>query len=422
MIGFLKRKKKAVIIVIIAIVLITTAVALLNNKKDIVIQQIQNIGETHNNSSDDINFEFQTLKKIDVSDQYNKLKAEYTNIEKLIANPELRQQYKYSLGAIYDLNRDYIGKQFNFDTKIQELDFQGLYSALTSDDIQTYMDKLVNKYTTKKYDSEHKADIGDIITIKIKQVIDNKEVTYVDGGHIVYEIGTDNEWFNGLDNIVLGKKVGYDMQFSIKVPDNAYITDLHTGKQIDAKGKVMDCIAQIVSLDYTDSQISLQDKLIKDYADKIGANFDSIDQFKNVILKNIMWEQVNIFKTSYVLQILKQNPELTKLTESLNTHLNLVAMQIDEEYDKTGPIYQEYVRIATSEFYNSLYEQLPKSYKYDIDTINELKDTICNQTLQYRQSFKSEKDFPNEEQYTDYIKQLQVLLWYVDNNYQNILM
>lgn len=410
--------KNKSIVIVIAIVIILVLYGY--NKQDIK-ENSSNILDSQELDQGEIDFQFQNLKEVDVSSEYKALEKEYKKLKENLENPEFSDQYKYSLGEVYDLNKEYIGKQLDLSPSLDDLDFQGLYSTVNEEDIQQYLDNILSKFRFKIYDSNHEAVIGDNVVISVEQSVDGDQINYVDGGYISYKIGEPNNWFDGLDDLIIGQKVGYKAEFDITAPKDTIASDYESQKEIDISGKTVKCVITIASLSYEDMQITFTDEIAKQYSEQIGGDFSTVEGLKDRILKNILWSQVNVFKTSYALQFLADDLELS---DELNRHLNLVAMQVEPGYDKTGPIYNEYVRVITSEFYNSLYEQLPENYKHnykDRESVLSLMADVHGGEYYAVYNQKTEKDFPNEEQYADFIRQLQVLQWYVDNNYMNVL-
>lgn len=81
-------------------------------------------------------------------------------------------------------------------------------------------------------------------------------------------------------------------------------------------------------------------------------------------------------------------------------------------------VYEEFMRILVADVYNSIYETLPEQYKIeptDSDKLRELLSERFQKDMADSDVGETKLKFPNEQQFMDYIRKLEVLKYYLDN-------
>ena len=81
-------------------------------------------------------------------------------------------------------------------------------------------------------------------------------------------------------------------------------------------------------------------------------------------------------------------------------------------------VYEEFMRILVADVYNNIYETLPEQYKIeptDNDKLRELLSERFQKDMADSDVGETKLKFPNEQQFMDYIRKLEVLKYYLDN-------
>lgn len=370
------------------------------------------------NNENLIDFQFTQLEKEDVSELYDTLSKEFEVKKEKQYDPQENQVY--SLGEVYDLNSRYVGKSnilSNF--KLSDLDLPDYWIRLSQSYIDSSLQNIVDQYQIIDYDLDHEVTDGDVVVLSIYQSVDGVGVDYIPGGFIQCVVGEDYDLINGLRDIIVGHKVGYQVKFNGTAPEGTTVKRSDNGETIDISGKAVEFDLTISWAGY-EATTALSDIIVKDYAEmKDIEGIETVDDYVEYLVYNHAWQSAIGYSSNYVANLLSQVEEddIT-ISPELQTHLNLVVQSVDDGYDYSGKIYTEFLRVQTAEFYNSLYEQLPAEYKTDVtndEQIHSLLVKAYGGEFGLYASGVSRTQYPNEEQYADFIRKLQVLNWYIDN-------
>lgn len=382
----------------------------------------------NNTDSDDnyIDLQIAKVEKVDVTEEYRELQKEFEKREEDYSKPTYNAIYK--IGTVYDLDKSYIGKSGVIqDTSLDSLDFGDYDYIITPSEVQRKMQNIVQYFQIKRFDAQHEVSTGDMVTIKLDQTVEGVPVDYIHSGYIQYEAGTENSQLQGLDDVVIGHKPGYEAKFSIQAPENTFVNRLDTGESIDIQGKTVEFNAEISWVGYkTDAELS--DDLIKQYVGLYGIqNINTVEEYENFLIRNYAWKNLLSYSNQYIVTKLSamepSNESYDNLSEELTKHLNLVASSVEPGYDYVGEVYDEYIRVQVAEFYNALYNNLPQEYKHDPnneDDVNSLLADIYGTEFLAKQSGQQRQNYPNQEQFGDFIRKAQVLQYYIDK--QNLSM
>ena len=81
-------------------------------------------------------------------------------------------------------------------------------------------------------------------------------------------------------------------------------------------------------------------------------------------------------------------------------------------------VYEEFMRILVADVYNNIYETLPEQYKVettDSDKLRELLSERFQKDMADSDVGEIKLTFPNEQQFMNYVRKLEVLKYYLDN-------
>lgn len=354
----------------------------------------------------------------DESKEYKEYKAEF---DKLKAD----NKSEYALENIYDLDTDYLDTLDMVDTpRIEELNVSAETFCMPADLYEQTMssDILRDMYVTM--DENHQIQDGDILWLKILARLDGQYIKYLDNVYKEYTVGNPDQLpeISGLDAVLTGKVVKDTVELKGNAPSGMVIktknsdgteTDLDiSGKEITFNITVCQ-VRQIQSDGPTDKNAELT-------AQGMGVNrVSNLTEYADYILKDYAYSTGFNNLNQVMFQYVKSDGQ-TKLSDELNTHLNLVIeciQQNSELADTYGPVFNEIQKAVIHEFYSELYEQIPDDYKYDYSDIEDVRSVLnklghTEYDDAYIQSFK--RNFSTEKDFEQFIKSRSVLLFLVD--------